>query len=297
MDTLVSMRVFRWVVELESFVAAADRMEMSAAMVSKHVMHLERHLGGRLLNRTSRHLSLTESGTIYFEQCCEMLDRLNEVEATVSRAAVVPNGVLKMSAPDWFANRIFTQAIADYRTQFPEVTLEIDLSGRIVNLVEEGFDLALRATHREPSRTLIYRAIAPIQLRIVAAPAYLHRAGKPTQPEALAQHAMMTYSVMPESKVPLIGSTGKISAKFSSVPVLRTNNVNLIHEATVNGMGISLLPTWLIDNDLATGALEEVLPEYHLPPSTLYAVYPSRKYLSSKVRTFVEFMIDRFTIN
>ena len=297
MDTLVSMRVFRWVVELESFVAAADRMEMSAAMVSKHVMHLERHLGGRLLNRTSRHLSLTEIGTVYFEQCCEMLDRLDEVEATVSRATVVPSGILKISAPDWFANRIFTQAIADYRTQFPAVTLEIDLSGRIVNLVEEGFDLALRATHRSLSATLIYRAIAPIQLRIVAAPAYLHRAGKPTQPEELSQHAMMTYSVMPESEVPLIGSMGKISAKLNPLSVLRTNNVNLIHEAAVNGMGISLLPTWLIGDDIAAGYLEEVLPEYHLLPSTLYAVYPSRKYLSSKVRTFVDFMSDRFAAN
>jgi DNA-binding transcriptional LysR family regulator len=123
MDTLVSMRVFRTVVELKSFVAAAARMEMSPAMASKHLMHLEQHLGGRLLNRTSRHLSLTEIGKVYFEQCCEILDSLDEVEATVSRATIVPSGVLKISAPVWFANRIFTKILANYQVQFAAVSL------------------------------------------------------------------------------------------------------------------------------------------------------------------------------
>jgi DNA-binding transcriptional LysR family regulator len=293
MDTLVSMRVFRQVVELSSFVAAATRMEMSAAMVSKHVMHLERHLGGRLLNRTSRHLSLTEIGTVYFEQCCEMLDRLDEVEATVSRAAVFPSGVLKMSAPVWFANRIFTKMLAAYQTQFPEVTLEIDLTGRIINLVEEGFDLALRVTRQFPAGNLITRPIAPIQFRLVAAPSYLAKAGYPANPEALAQHAMMTYSLQSESEVSLEGATERDRVKFKPLSVLRTNNENLMRDAAIDGMGIAFLPTWMIDDAIAERDLELVLPQYYRP-GTLYAVYTSRRYLSSKVRSFVDFLSDRF---
>jgi DNA-binding transcriptional LysR family regulator len=294
MDTLVSMRVFRQVVELESFVAAATRLEMSAAMVSKHVMHLERHLGGRLLNRTSRHLSLTEIGTVYFEQCCEMLDRLDEVEATVSRAAVFPSGVLKISAPVWFANRIFTKMLAAYQTQFPEVTLEIDLSGRMVNLVEEGFDLALRVTRQFPTGNLIARPIAPIQFLLVAAPSYLTKAGHPAKPEALARHPMITYSLRIESELSLEGPLENDIVKLKPFSVLRTNNENLMHDAAMDGIGIALLPTWLVDNDIAAGDLEQVLPQYRLPFGTLYAVYTSRRYLSSKVRSFVDFLSDRF---
>ncbi len=158
MDTLISMRVFRAVVELESFVRAAERLELSPAMASKHVMHLERQLGARLLNRSSRHLSLTESGRVYFDQCREMLDSLDEVAATLGRTAVVPRGMLKLSAPVWFANPIFTRALAAYRERCPEVAFDIDLSGRAVNLVEEGFDLALRVG-QAPAASLIARPL------------------------------------------------------------------------------------------------------------------------------------------
>ena len=123
MDTLRSMRVFRAVVELDSFVRASERLDLSPAMVSKHVMHLERHLGARLLNRSSRHLSLTEIGKVYFEQCREMLDNLDEVEATVGRTTVVPRGMLRLSAPVWFANAIFTRTLVAYRERFPELSL------------------------------------------------------------------------------------------------------------------------------------------------------------------------------
>ncbi|MBN3925986.1 LysR family transcriptional regulator [Nostoc sp. NMS4] len=290
MDTLVSMRVFRKVVELESFVAAAARMEMSAAMTSKHVMHLERHLGGRLLNRTSRHLSLTEIGKVYFEQCCEMLDSLDEAEASVSRAAIVPSGVLKISAPVWFANRKFTKVLANYHSRFAAVTLDIDLSGRIVNLVEEGFDLALRVT-QSPGSNLIAHPIASIQFYMVGSPSYFQKAGYPLKPKDLSQHAMITYSLLSEGELAVEGLTGKESVKIKS-SLLRTNNENLIHDAAMDGMGLAFLPTWLIEDDIASGHLERVMPDYRFPSPMLYAVYTSRKYLSSKVRTFVDFIAE-----
>ncbi|MBW4577243.1 MAG: LysR family transcriptional regulator [Aphanothece sp. CMT-3BRIN-NPC111] len=292
MDTLVSMRVFRRVVELKSFVAAAARMEISPAMASKHVMHLEQHLGGRLLNRTSRHLSLTEIGKVYFEQCCEMLDSLDEVEATVSRATIVPSGVLKISAPVWFANRIFTKILAKYQAQFAAVSLDIDLSGRMVNVVEEGFDLVLRVTQSPPSN-LIAHPIASIPFYLVGSPSYLRKAGYPLKPKDLSQHAMITYSYLSlsEGELPFEGLTGKESIKIES-SVLRTNNENLMHNAVMDGMGLAFLPTWLIEDDIAAGHLERVMLDYRLPANMLYAVYTSRKYLSSKVRTFVDFIAE-----
>ena len=146
MDTLESLRVFCAVAELKSFTGAADRLGLSPAMASKHVMHLETRLATRLLNRTSRHVSLTESGTLYFEQARQMLDGLDEVEAAVSNAAVVPRGTLKISAHVWMANPIFASVLADYSVHYPVVRIEIDLSNRFVNLVDEVFVYALRCT-------------------------------------------------------------------------------------------------------------------------------------------------------
>jgi DNA-binding transcriptional LysR family regulator len=287
-DTLVSMRVFRAVVEQQSFVRAAARMQISPAMASKHVLHLERHLDARLLNRSSRHLSLTEAGRVYFDQCRDLLDTLAEAEASVGRTAVIPRGVLKLSAPVWFANRIFSRVLADYRIACPEVTFDIDLSGRMVNLVEEGFDLALRVSHalRE---NLIARPIGPIRFRLVASPDYVGRAGRPAQPSDLAEHAMLGYSLLAApSGLTLEGPNGQESVTFSSV--LQTNNEGLMHAAALDGMGLALLPSWLIDDDLTAGRLESVLPDCHVAAGTLYAVYTSRRYLSSKVRTFIDFI-------
>ena len=284
MDTLRSMRVFRAVVELDSFVRASERLGLSAAMVSKHVMHLERHLGARLLNRSSRHLSLTEIGKVYFEQCRDMLDNLDEVEATVGRTTVVPRGMLRLSAPVWFANPIFTRTLAAYRARFPEVTFDIDLSGRVVNLVEEGFDLALRVS-AAPSPALIARPVGSVAFYLVAAPAYLARAGVPRLPQELAAHAMISYSLMAAGNELRFDG---VTVKFQ--PVLQSNNESLLHAAALDAMGIALLPSWQADDDLAAGRLVRLFDSYRLVSGKVYAVYTSRRYLSSKVRTFIDFL-------
>src|SRR6201997_3771091 len=141
MEPLVSLGVFGLVAERKSLAASADRLGISPAMASKHVMQLERRLSARLLNRTSRHVSLTETGALYFEQARQMMEGPDEVEAAVSQTVLAPKGRLRMSAPVWMANPLFAEVLADYRARYPDVTLEIDLSGRLVNLVEEGFDL------------------------------------------------------------------------------------------------------------------------------------------------------------
>ena len=284
MDTLRSMRVFRAVVELDSFVRASERLDLSPAMVSKHVMHLERHLGARLLNRSSRHLSLTEIGKVYFEQCRDMLDNLDEVEATVGRTTVVPRGMLRLSAPVWFANPIFTRTLAAYRARFPEVTFDIDLSGRVVNLVEEGFDLALRVS-AAPSPALIARPVGSVAFYLVAAPAYLARAGVPRLPQELAAHAMISYSLMAAGNELRFDG---VTVKFQ--PVLQSNNESLLHAAALDAMGIALLPSWQADDDLAAGRLVRLFDSYQLVSGKVYAVYASRRYLSPKVRTFIDFL-------
>ncbi|WFU80819.1 LysR family transcriptional regulator [Bradyrhizobium sp. CIAT3101] len=287
MDSLVSMRVFCLVAELKSFAAAAERLRISPAMASKHVMQLEKRLGTRLLNRTSRRVSLSESGTLYFEQARQMLDSLDEVEAAVSKATVVPRGTLRLTAPVWMANTMFTRILADYQARYPEVCLDVDLSGRLVNLVEEGFDLALRATGA-PDESLIARPITNVPFYMVAAPAYLKRAGRPTKPADIAGQALLHYALYPGESFSFAGEHGTETIKLN--PVLRSGNETLLHMAALEGMGLAFLPKWLVTDDIATGRLEHVMPEHIIFVGKLFAVYPSRKYLSAKVRTFIDFV-------
>lgn len=287
MDSLVSMRVFCLVAELKSFATAAQRLRISPAMASKHVMQLEKRLGTRLLNRTSRRVSLSESGALYFEQARQMLDSLDEVEAAVSNATVVPHGTLRLTAPVWMANTIFAGVLADYQARYPEVRLDVDLSGRLVNLVEEGFDLALRAT-AAPDEALIARPITNVPFYMVAAPAYLKRAGRPAKLADIAGHALLHYALYPGESFSFQGEHGPVTIKLN--PVLRSANETLLHMAALEGMGLAFLPKWLVTEDIGTGRLEHLIPEQIIFVGKLFAVYPSRKYLSAKVRTFIDFI-------
>ncbi|WIW46996.1 LysR substrate-binding domain-containing protein [Bradyrhizobium sp. 62B] len=288
MDSLVSMRVFCLVAELKSFATAAQRLRISPAMASKHVMQLEKRLGTRLLNRTSRRVSLSGSGALYFEQARQMLDSLDEVEAAVSNATVVPRGTLRLTAPVWMANTIFAGVLADYQARYPEVRLDVDLSGRMVNLVEEGFDLALRATGA-PDEALIARPITKVAFHMVGAPAYLDRAGRPTKLADLAGQALLHYALYPGESFSFAGEHGTETVKLN--PVLRSGNETLLHMAALEGMGLAFLPKWLVAEDIAAGRLEHVMPGQVIFEGKLFAVYPSRKYLSAKVRTFIDFVV------
>ena len=286
MDTLTSLRVFRLAVELKSFAGAARRLNMSPAMASKHLAHLEARLGTRLLNRSSRRLSLTEAGTAYLGQVSQLLDSLDTLEATVGGDTLTPRGLLRLSAPVWFANEHFVAVLADFRRQCPDVRLDIDLSGRMVNLVEEGFDLALRVA---PSRQITQanaRRLSPVAFFPVGSPAYLARRGEPARPQDLAQHDVIYYALAPLGDRIEFGD-GEIVAM---TPVLKSNNETLIRTAALNGLGLAFLPQWLIEEDLALGRLRCVLPEAPLPEIALHAVFSSRQYLPLKTRAFVDFL-------
>jgi DNA-binding transcriptional LysR family regulator len=288
MDTLVSIRVFCTVAELKSFAAAAERLGVSPAMTSKHVMHLEERLSARLLNRTSRHVSLTETGALYFEQARQMMDGLDELEAAIGQSAVAPKGRLRLSAPVWMANPLFAGLLADFRARYPEVTLEIDLSGRLVNLVEEGFDLALRVT-ASPDPGLIARTIADAPFYFVASRKFLDERGRPASLDELRGAPLLAYTyVHGDGVVTRDTEQGRKTIRFT--PVLQSGNETLMHHACLQGMGFALLPKWLVSDDLAAGRLERVLGEKLSFAGKLLAVYPSRKYLSVKVRSFLDFI-------
>lgn len=293
MDTLTGLRLFCAVAELKSFTAAASRLGLSPAMASKHVMHLEKRLGTRLFNRTSRHVSMTEAGTLYFNQSRQMLDGLDEVEAAISNVTVTPRGTLKLSAPVWMANGLIARAMADYHQRYPDVCLDMDFSGRIVNLVDEGFDLALRAT--TPGKLdpgLIARPLTKITFYAAASPAYLARAGRPATLADINGHALLSYSgVNSNGSLAFEGPAGPETVKFRTV--MQSANETMLHLAAIEGMGLVFLPTLMIQPDIADGRLETVLPEIVNLSVTLYAVYPSRKYLSAKVRTFIDFLSTR----
>ena len=292
MDTLTSLRVFREVVESGSFVAAASRLGLSTAMASKHVAHLERQLGARLLNRTSRHLSLTEAGTVYLEQCREALDSLQAGEAAIGLSQEAPRGVLKITAPVWCATRRFADALAAYKLQHPEVVVDIRLENRKVDLVEEGFDLALRVT-REPSPTLIVRPLCTLQFHLVATPAYLRRVGHPKDVAALERTGAILPTYVNLDGLELNSPAGKLRLHLAAT--MKTNDTTLSYHAVHAGLGLAYLPDWLVADDLKRGDLEPVLPGFDAPSLTLFAAYTSRKYLTAKVRSFIDFFSAALT--
>ena len=282
MDTLTSLRVFCRVAELKSFTGAAERLDMSPTMASRHVRYLEDRLGTRLLNRTSRHVSLTESGSLYFNQAKQTLEALEDVEAAVGNITVEPRGTLKLSAPVWFANARFSRVIAEFEAAYPQVRLDVHLSGRLVNLVEEGFDLAFRvAAPGSLDPGLIARALADMPFLAVAAPSYLERTGRAATLSELDGRTLLMYSgARSAAVVAFDGPEGQQSVRFNVG--LQSGNESLLHLAALDGLGIAILPEIMVERDLAEGRLEAVLPGVAQLRAKIYAVYPSRKFLSAK---------------
>jgi DNA-binding transcriptional LysR family regulator len=296
MDRLTSLRVFREVVDAGSFSAAADRLSMSAPMVSKHVAQLERSLGARLLNRTSRHLSLTEPGATWHAQSAQALDMLDAAEAAIGRRNEAPRGRLRVSAPVWCATPRFASALAGYRELCPEVLVDMRLENRQVDLAADGYDLALRAT-QAPSAALIARPLCRVQFHLVATPGALARSGgePPAAPADLARLGAIVPSYVNLEGLALKGPDGR-QAPLRLSPVLRSDDTTLSLHAVRAGMGVAFLPEWLVDDDLARGVLVHVLPAFAAPPVTLFAVYTSRQYMAPKLRSFIDFLGQRLAV-
>ncbi len=286
MDTLVSLRVFRQVAENGSFAAAAERVGVSPAMASKHVAHLERQLRARLFHRSSRHVSLTEAGSLFYESCRVALDSLDGGAASLSEGHVEPRGQLRVTAPVWCATAAFTELLAAYSKRHPQVALDLRLSNEKVDLAEGAFDLALRVTN-EPSPSLIVRPICAVPFQAVAAPGFIaaqERAGRRAATRALA--AIVPSYLPASATVPSgAGTSGGVRVEA----VMRTDNTHLMHQCVLAGMGVGFLPLWLVGEDLAAGRLVPV-PGAEPVPITLHGAYTSRMYLTPKVRSFIDFL-------
>ncbi|MCP3714551.1 MULTISPECIES: LysR family transcriptional regulator [Paraburkholderia] len=296
MDTLVSMKVFRQVVEAGSFVAAAERMNMSAAMASKHVMHLEQQLGARLLNRTTRRVAPTEAGREYYERVAQALTELDEAGQAVGAASVVPQGRLRVSSLTAFGLRHVMGAVADYAAGYPQVTVDITLSDRVVELIDEGFDVAIRAAPSGlKSSSLIARPLATAHIVLCASPEYLRRHGAPKTVADLARHNFVQYAgASAQELAPFAEGAGGMKPKPGGNLIV--NHLEALRVVVLQGGGLSMLGTEVVGDDIAEGRLVPLLVDA-LPPRELpiYAVYASRRHLSAKVRSFVDFLAARFS--
>ena len=288
MDTIDGMRTFVAVVSEGAFSRAADRLGMSPQLVSKYVAQLEARLGARLINRSTRRLSITEAGQAYFERCRDLLADIDEMESAVGDAAAAARGTLRINAPMTFGTMHLSKAIAEYQCGQPGVSVELTLDDRVVDIVSEGYDMAIRIGRLRES-SLVARKLAPIRLVICAAPDYLAQHGTPAAPQDLQDHECLRYTLSSNSdrwrlmqgdSAHDVHVTGKFSA----------SNGDAIRLAAIAGRGIALQPTFIVGDDVREGRLQRILEDYEVEPMGLYAVYAHRKYLSGKVRTFVDYL-------
>ncbi len=288
MDKYQEMRVFTAVVDAASFVGAGDALNMSKAAVSRHISDLEQRLGVRLMHRTTRKLSLTSEGEVFLARSREILASIEASEAELSTRSVTASGLLKISVPVSFGIRHLAPLWSEFLGAHPQITLDIQLADRVIDLVDEGFDLAVRIA-RLPDSSLVSRRLASTRLVLCAAPSYLKRRGTPQHPSELTQHEVVSYSLMAMGdQWQFIGPEGPVSAKVR--PRMWSNNGDTCISAALQGAGIQLQPTFLIEQQLASGQLVEILPQYRSVELGIYAVYPSRKFVLPKVRALVEFL-------
>jgi DNA-binding transcriptional LysR family regulator len=286
-DTLTSIRVFRQVVESGTFVAAAERMDLSTAMVSKHVMHVEKRLGVRLLNRNSRTLSLTEPGRVYFERCKTILEDLEATELELGSLGTAPRGTLRITCPSWFASQRMADNLAEFRSRYPEIVVDAAFEDRLVDLVEEGYDLALRISRDGAlSPGLIARPLRTISFFIAASGEYLKRNGTPESLEDLARHDFVAAGNL--DSIQLTGPKGKIEVPLRIV--LRYRSMSGVANAVAAGIGLAVLPDLLFEDPTFTDVLKPVLKDWPLQQPKLHAVYVSRKHLPLKIRAFIDFV-------
>jgi DNA-binding transcriptional LysR family regulator len=263
-------------------------------MTSKYVAHLEEHLGTRLLQRTTRKLTLTESGATYYERCVQILADIAEAEEGALHHTEAPRGTLRMTVPVSFGILHMGPLVANYLKQYPDVKVDILLIDRRVDLLEEGLDLAVRIGALSESG-MIAKKLASDRVVICGAPDYLERHGIPTKPSDLVRHNCLSYSYAATGdEWRLIGPDGPHTVKISGT--MRATNGDMVQQAALAGVGLIRQPMFLCSDALRAGRLVEVLADYKSDDLGIYAVYPSRKHLSAKVRTFVDFVAQAFDL-
>jgi len=292
MDRFQEMSSFVAVVDARSFVAAADATGLSTTAVSRHVGELEQRLGVRLLQRTTRRLSLTAEGQAFYARCKEVLAALGEAEADVAAQSTVASGLIRVNAPLTFGVLQLAPLWGRFIDENPAVALDVTLSDRVVDLIEEGYDLAVRIAQL-PGSTLVSRKLATARAVLCASRAYLDAHGTPTHPRDLAAHRVVSYSYLATGDVwHFTGPDGPLSVRTTAC--MHTNNGDTCRIAALADQGVILQPDFLVAGDLKRGDLVELLPGYRAMEWNVYAVYHTRKHLPLKVRRLVDFLVASF---
>jgi DNA-binding transcriptional LysR family regulator len=290
MDRLQAMRVFATVVETGSFSRAAEQLQLSATAASRHVAELEKHLGAQLLQRSTRRLNLTGIGADYYDRCRLILADVEEAEAQAVTAESQPKGLLRISLPHSFGLRYIAPLMPEFCKRYPELQLEFNFSDRTIDLVEEGIDMALRIT-AELKTSLVARKLAPAGVVCCAAPDYLARYGTPQTPDDLRTHNCMTYSYAPSVNSWMFLRDGKeVSVQVKGR--LRANNGDMNRLAAIDGMGVIMLPAFMVCDELRRRSLVPILVDYQLPDLAVYAVYLPGARRAARIKAMVEFLWD-----
>jgi len=290
MDNLACMRAFATVVEAGGFSEAARRLGVSKALISKQINQLEDSLAVRLLHRTTRKVTPTSSGQAYFEQCRPLLDELDELNASMQFTHASPRGELHIAAPQTFAEMHLLSVLSDYVRRYPEVSIRLDLTDRLVDLVEERIDVAIRIASLQDS-SLVARKLGDISMQLCASPEYLAQHRAPGKPQQLGRHQCVLDSNYPGGNIWTLGQ----GAQQTSVEVhthLMVNSARAARDLVLAGHGIGYLPSFAIAEEIKQGRLQHLLPDYVSEPLGIYAVYLNRKHLSAKVRTFIDMAVD-----
>jgi DNA-binding transcriptional LysR family regulator len=292
LDKLASLKAFVKVVESGSFAEAGRQLRLSRSAISKHIGELEQSLGAQLVARTTRHASPTENGQLYYERALSILADIDAADHAVAQSLAAPRGLLRVNAPMSFGTIRLGPVVADFMTRYPDLQLQLVLSDDLLDPVQDGFDVTLRIAELESS-SLVARRIMPVARVVCASPDYLAAHGTPGHPDDLRRHASLTYGFL------LTGNQWKLSGADGDHWIqpawsLCVNNAEVLRDVAIKGKGVALIPYFIAEQALQTGALRAILTDYSAPPLALYAIYPPTRHLSVKVRFFIDFLVERF---
>ncbi|WP_318470929.1 LysR family transcriptional regulator [Photobacterium leiognathi] len=287
--------LFVQVVKSGGFGAAAQAMGHSNSYVSKEIVKLENRLGVRLLNRTTRSISLTPEGKSYYQECLQLISDAEQAVAHITQSTVAPKGTLKMSCPVWFGKHYLKDVFSAYLTRYPDVMIDLDMSDKAIDVIGDGYDLVIRASAKLDESSLICKRIYSSRICTVASPEYIAKHGRPIHPTELSSHHCFCYSNLKKSN---IWDYMDKAGNQTSVDVhqrIRSNNTEMSLALVCNGDGIIRLPEFYIEQQIKTGELILLFEDYVFPMVDVYALYPTRKHLASKVRCFLD-LIDEMVV-
>jgi len=293
MNRFENMNTFIRVVEAGSISGAADRLNVAKSAVSRRLKELEKHLGVELFHRTTRQMNLTDTGRAFYYQAVRILDDVLEAEIATSQAHGTLKGSLKIALPSTFGLMHMGPVINDFIKEHPQIEFDLDFNDREVDLIQEGFDLAIRIANL-PDSSLIARRIAPVKTVMCASPDYLEQMGTPQSPEDLIDHQCLVYSLLRDFEYWHLTDASGHDIKTKIQPYLKASTGEFLKDAAVKGQGIILVPTFIAYKEIESGKLIPLLQDYTSPQINAYAIYPQTRHLSQRVRAFVDLLVKRF---